>query len=439
MAFSSPLSLDSFPRAILHIDGDAFFASCEQARNPSYKGKPLITGKERGIASSLSYEAKAAGVKRGMSLSEIKKLCPQVIVLPSDYETYSLLSKRLFQIVRRYTSDVEEYSIDECFADLTGLRRPLRMNYTQIAEKIQKDLAVELGFTFSIGLGPNKIIAKLGSKWKKPAGLTVIPAKQIHLYIEKTPVDKIWGIGAQTSAYLNKERVFTALEFARKNEEWVRNRLSKPFYEIWQELNGRFVLPLETKEKDDYASIQKVKTFTPPSSDPVFVFSQLCKNVENACMKARRYKLEATRLYFFLKTQDFSYLGAEIKLNRQSAFPNEIVGVIKPVFDDIFNPANQYRATGICIYKLKAQGNLQLDLFGEALKIDKMRSVFESVDAIRNKYGKHTVCLGSSYLANKFAAHLDERGDLSERSKFLLPGETQRKRLGIPMFLGEVT
>ena len=122
MSSSGPLSIDSFPRAILHIDGDAFFASCEQARNPSFKGKPLITGKERGIASSLSYEAKDAGAKRGMRLSEIKKLCPGVIILPSDYETYSLLSKRFFAIVRRFTNEVEEYSIDECFADLTGLQ-----------------------------------------------------------------------------------------------------------------------------------------------------------------------------------------------------------------------------------------------------------------------------------------------------------------------------
>ena len=153
MPYSPPLSLHSFPRAIVHIDGDAFFASCEQARNPSFQGKPLITGKERGIASSLSYEAKALGVKRGMRLSDIKKLCPNVIILPSDYETYSLLSKRLFEIVRRYTSEVEEYSIDECFADLTGLRRPLRMNYTQIAERIQKDLSRGIGLYFFSGTG----------------------------------------------------------------------------------------------------------------------------------------------------------------------------------------------------------------------------------------------------------------------------------------------
>jgi len=139
-----PLILSYYPRAIMHIDGDAFFASCEQSRNPALKGKPVITGKERGIAASLSYEAKEKGVKRGMRLSEIKETCPNVIMLPSDYETYSLLSKRFFTIVRRYTPDVEEYSIDECFADLTGLQRPLNMTYLQIAEKIQKDLEIRI-------------------------------------------------------------------------------------------------------------------------------------------------------------------------------------------------------------------------------------------------------------------------------------------------------
>ena len=155
-----PLSINSFGRAILHIDGDAFFAACEQSRDPSLKGKPVITGKERGIAASMSYEAKAMGVKRGMRLFEIKKICPAAILLPSDYETYSLLSKRFYTIVRRYTPEIEEYGIDECFADITGLRRPLRMSYPKIAEKIKEDLDKELGFTFSVGLGPNKTIAK---------------------------------------------------------------------------------------------------------------------------------------------------------------------------------------------------------------------------------------------------------------------------------------
>src|SRR5215216_1539976 len=199
-----PLTLSSYPHAILHIDGDAFFASCEQASNPELKGKPVVTGKERGIAASMSYEAKARGVVRGMRISDIKKVCPDVILLPSDYETYSLLSKRFYAIVRRFTSEVEEYSIDECFADITGYRRVYRASYKQIAERIKQTLDRELGFTFSVGLAPNKVLAKVGSKWKKPSGLTAISGRDIHLYLEHLPVEKVWGIGHNTTAFLAK-------------------------------------------------------------------------------------------------------------------------------------------------------------------------------------------------------------------------------------------
>jgi DNA polymerase IV len=139
----------------------------------------------------MSYEAKARGVTRGMRLSEIKKRCPDAIILPSDYETYSLLSQRLFAIVRRYTPEVEEYSIDECFADLTGLRRPLRLSYEQMAQQMKHDLDTELGCTFSVGLAPNKVVAKIASKWQKPSGFTAIPGRDIHLFLKAIPAGKV--------------------------------------------------------------------------------------------------------------------------------------------------------------------------------------------------------------------------------------------------------
>jgi DNA polymerase-4/DNA polymerase V len=215
----------------------------------------------------MSYEAKARGVTRGMMLSDIRKVCPDAIILPSDYETYSLFSKRMYNIVRRYTSEVEEYSIDECFADITGLRRPLHMSYEQIAEAIKHDLDTELGMTFSIGLGPNKLLAKVGSKWKKPSGLTVIPAYRAQEFLGKLNVGKIWGIGPQTTAFLGKFGVVTALDFALKQKEWVITNMSKPYQEIWHELRGEFVYPLNRLEKHDYQRISKTKTFTPPSKD----------------------------------------------------------------------------------------------------------------------------------------------------------------------------
>jgi DNA polymerase-4 len=281
------LSLNQFPRAIAHIDGDAFFASVEQAMDPRLRGRPVVTGKERGIASSMSYEAKARGVTRGMPLHEIRRLCPECVILPSDYETYSLFSVRMFDIVRRYTEDVEEYSIDECFADLTGLRRSLKMTYREMAERIKADLDGELGMTFSVGLAPTKVLAKIGSKWKKPSGLTVIFGRHIEEYLAALPVEKVWGIGPQTSAFLAKHRIMTALDYARRDEAWVKRHLSKPYQEIWHELRGTPIYPVMVAKKTEYKSIGKTKTFTPPSTDRAFVLAQLPKNVENACIKAR--------------------------------------------------------------------------------------------------------------------------------------------------------
>lgn len=189
---------------ILHIDADSFFVACEITRLPALKGKPVATGLERGIVSSLSYEAKALGVKRGMPFFQVKKICPDIVFLASDYEMYSLYSCRMLEIVRRFSPQVEEYSIDECFVDLSGLQRSLKMSYLKIAGEIKECLDKELGFSFSLGLAPNKVLAKLASNWQKPSGLTEIRLADIKYYLDKTSVAKLWGIGPQTSAYLSK-------------------------------------------------------------------------------------------------------------------------------------------------------------------------------------------------------------------------------------------
>jgi DNA polymerase-4/DNA polymerase V len=364
---SQPLTLTSYPHAILHIDGDAFFASCEQAGNPKLKGKPVVTGKERGIAASMSYEAKARGVVRGMRIRDILKVCPEVVLLPSDYETYSLLSKRFYAIVRRFTSEVEEYSIDELFADITGYRRLYRGSYEQIAARIKQTLDRELGFTFSVGLAPNKVLAKVGSKWKKPSGLTAIPGRDIHLYLAQLPVEKLWGVGHNTAAFLQKHGIRTSLEYAHASEQWVRANLTKPFYQIWQELNGQHVMQLDTKEKVSYASIQKMKTFTPPSSDGAFLFAQLSKNIENACIKARRYTLAAKSAVIFVRTQDFRDQGLEVRFSQTTNFPTDIIAAVRPLFAELLRPGLRYRSTGVVLEGLAEVQRGQLDLFGESL------------------------------------------------------------------------
>ncbi len=436
-------SLRSFPRAILHIDGDSFFAACEVAKDPSLRGKAVITGKERGIVSACTYEAKARGVKRGMALHEVRKVCPDAIILPSDYETYSLFSNRMYEIVRRYTPTVEEYSIDECFADLTGLRRTLRMPYAKIAARLQDELERDLGLSFSIGVAPTKVLAKVGSKWKKPHGLTLIPLSAAESFLRKTPTVGVWGIGPNTAAYLQQLGVKTAYEYAKKDEAWIQKNMAKPYREIWHELNGQVVYELDTEGRESYQSISKTKTFTPPSSDPRFVGAQLSKNVENACIKARRWGLATTEIFFFLKTQEFKYHGCEIKLSHATCIPSEILSAVREYFLKVFKKGTLYRATGIVLMKLQDANNTQLDLFGSVLKTEAAKSVYASLDEICGKYGKHAVFLGSSFHAmapqlSKVAHHAPiAREEKPQRHRELFRGETARRRLGVAS-LGEV-
>jgi DNA polymerase-4/DNA polymerase V len=430
---NQPLNIRSWPKGILHIDADAFFASCEQAINPKLKGKPVITGKERGIVAAASYEAKAMGIKRGVRLSDVKKVCHDAIILPSDYETYSLFSVRMFEILRRFSPDVEEYSIDEAFVDMTGLRRSFHGSYEMIAGKIQETIENELGITVSVGVSISKVIAKIGSKHKKPHGLTVIPGKRIHTYLSDLPVEKVWGIGSNTSEFLRKFGIFTALEFARKDENFIKQHLSKPYQEIWHELNGRSVYHVVNESKSSYQSISKTKTFTPPSSDEGFVFAQLSKNLENACIKARRYGLAGTRLIIFLRRQDFRNVGIELKLNRPTAYPAEMFEVFKEGFNRVYLPDTPHRQTGVVLAGLVPEHKVQLTLYDETAKIEKMAKIYKTVDGLSKKFGKHTVQHASSLPAKLQVQHEGERGDIPKRKIDLFKGENRRQRLGLPM------
>jgi len=428
-------SLTSWPRAILHIDGDAFFTSCEEAIHPELKGKAIVTGGERGIVACASYAAKGMGVRRGVPLHEARRLCPALVALPSDYETYSLFSRRMFNILRRFTPQVEEYSIDEAFADLSGMRRALRASYETIALKIQHEIDRELGITVSTGLSITKVLAKVASKHRKPRGFTVIPGRAIAAYLADLPVEKIWGIGPATTQYLAKLGVRTALDFARLPERTVQERLTKPGVEIWRELRGDLVYPVLAEEKSVYASIGKTKTFAPPTSDGDYLFAQLLRNLESACTKARRHGLAPHRVAAFLRKQNFDTEGREAKLNRPSALPLEIAAVLRGLFDELYRRRESYRATGVVLLDLGQDSPVQYALFEDPLKAERVRDLYAAVDLLSDRYGKHTLHLGASHPIEVLGK--GRRGAPTIREQTLLFGETRRKHLGIPLFRPE--
>ena len=421
----------AWPQAIIHIDGDAFFTSCEEALHPELRGRALVTGGERGIVACASYAAKRRGVSRGVPLHEARRLCPDLVVLPSDYETYSLFSQRLFAILRRFTPQVEEYSIDEAFADITGLRRPLRGSYEAIGARIKETVSRELGLSVSLGLSITKVLAKIASKHQKPNGLTIITGRDIPNFLHDLPLEAVWGIGHATSNFLRKQGIGTALDFARLPEERIMKNFSKPLREIWSELRGDSLYTVIPEPKDSYASISKTKTFAPPRTDRDYLFAQLFRNLESACIKARRHSLAPRKLEIFLKTQDFRYAGTGARLSRPSAHPLEYGTIIKDLFQAVHEPGRLYRSTGVILLDLKPDRTIQYNLFEDPLKVERVERLYEAADLLARKFGKHTLYLGSSHPLEREGA--GKRGNPTARSKTRLPGETHRKHLGLPL------
>ncbi|MBY0310358.1 DNA polymerase IV [Patescibacteria group bacterium] len=412
---------------------DSFFASCEQQRDPKLRGVPVCIGQERGIATAMSSEAKSAGVTRGMRLADIKKVCPECIILPSDYETFGLYSLRLFEIVRKYSDDVEEYSIDEAFADITGMRRSLKMTYEEIITQIKYEIDTKMGTVCSIGLAPSKTLAKIASKWQKPNGLTIISGKRAQYFLKEVPIGKVWGIGDKTEQFLTSKGIHTALQFAYLPEEWITRNLTKPHYETWCELRGQAVKTLQTEPIDEYHTISKTKTFTPASNNQSEVFSRLCKNVENACRKARRYGLVSKHISFGLKTQNFIHHGRELKLQYPTADPITFIKYIEPLFSEVFSFNLKYRTTHFSLHGLAADAG-QLDLFGNQVVETKRNEMYSVIDKISAQHGKHTVHLGISDSAIHKKEHESPRSESAWRKKpeNWLPGETARRRVNIP-------
>ncbi len=386
------------------MDGDAFFVGVEVAKNPKLRGLPVVTGEEKGIVSALSYEAKALGVTRGLPIFMLKKQFPKVIILPGDYVSYAKYSKDMFDIVRRYSDAVEEYSIDECFADLTGLDRTLKMSYLEIAETIKREIRRELDLSVSIGIAPTKVLSKIASKWRKPDGLTLIEPNSISIesFLKEVSIGKVWGIGRNTSEFLVKKGVKTAFDFYSKDLNWIKENLAKPYEVIWHELHGLIINQIDPNPKIEYSSIQKTRSFHPASNDELFLFSQLSKHIEDACTKARHFNLITERVSFFLKSRNFQYFTYSFDLTIPTNAPEIIISLARKFFDKVYNKNIMYRTVGVRLYELSSGEIRQNGLFNNDSRSDKFELIHKNIDIIESKYGRRVVYLASTHNAVKY-------------------------------------
>jgi DNA polymerase-4 len=191
-------------RRILHIDMDAFYASVEQRDDPALRGKPLVVGgqpHQRGVVAAASYEARAFGVHSAMSMAKAVRLCPSLVIVRPDFARYKATSSAVFAIFREVTPLVEPLSLDEAYLDVTenAWKEPLA---TSVARRLKQRIRADTGLTASAGVAPNKFLAKIASGWKKPDGLTVISPDRVEPFLQRLPVDALWGVGPVTAKKL---------------------------------------------------------------------------------------------------------------------------------------------------------------------------------------------------------------------------------------------
>ncbi len=419
---------------VLHVDGDAFFVGCELTRRPELVGLPVVTGgpaqpggrsgRERGIASAMSYEAKALGITRGMPVFQIRQKFPQVVVLGSDFELYEHMANRMYEIVRRHSTCVEEYSIDECFSLISSAKGNPAQELEEekdIATKIKRELQTELGMTFGVGLAPTKVLAKLASKRDKPNGLVLTDASNFARELYDMKIEKIWGAGPRTCALLRAYGVDTVGKFATLPESFLHQHFASPIHDLWLEVRGVSVLGVGTGDERKHStssrpdgtprgkrkSIQKTRTFHPNTSDSNILFSHLAKNIENACTYARALGLATGVVNIFILTSDFKYRGVDIKLASFTSSPEDILPTARKMLSTLMRPGEVYRKTGVTLLgltKAKLSGSVQ-DLFGDYIKSNNQQELYKTVDNINEEWGGRVLALASTMQARK--AHTD--------------------------------
>ena len=260
-------------RIILHIDMDSFFASVEVLKHPEYLGKPVIVGadpkrgKGRGVVSTCSYEARVFGVRSGMPISEAYRRCPEGIYLPVNYRLYSEVSGRIMEILRGYADAFEQVSIDEAFLDLSsiGSYEAARVR----ALHIQMEIAEKEGLSSSIGIGPNKLVAKIASDFHKPGGITVVRPEEVGAFLSPLPVRTIPGIGKKTEEELHQMGIITIGDLAAAGVQELAARFGKGGISMYLLAHGQD--EREVREDRDQRSISREMTFEKDTADPLLL------------------------------------------------------------------------------------------------------------------------------------------------------------------------
>lgn len=385
--------LGAVPRVVMHLDMNAFFASVEQRTNPALRGKPVavIGSAERTVVTTASYEARSWGVKTGMNKYEAKRCCPPLIFVVGNNRKYIDTSVRVLEILKHYSPTVEVYSIDEAFVDLSGV--DIFGTPEELAGSVKERIRAELGLTCSVGIAPNKLLAKLASDMEKPDGLVVIGPDEVAGVLEELPVGELWGIGPRLTAHLRAMGVRTCGELGRFPVSILRKRfgiIGERLKLMGRGVDTGPVVPLGTDE--DAKSVGHSMTLPSDISERRVIKRYLLKLSEMVAARARRHGLTGSKVCLTIRYPDFYTFGRMKTLAGPTNDTHTIYRAAVSVLQSI-RLRSAVRLLGISISGI-TKGPLQIPLFD----MDRRReSLLKALDSVNGHFGDFTLTWGTLF------------------------------------------
>jgi len=394
---------------IAHVDADAFFASALQRKYPKLRGKPLLAlGMGGGCVIAASYEAKAFGVKTGMPLADARKLCPQALSMPSDFDEALLASQQIESVLRDQCPIVEQMSVDEWYLDLQSLQGGVPSDLQKWGKDTQADVLRKTGLTVSIGVGTSKLLAKMAGEYKKPAGVTVLENTLVHIekFLRDRPAEAIPGIGRKRSLHTQSHGWRTAWDIAIANPESIVHLFGRPGHDLQRELLGEMVEKVEEDTRPP-KSISRCRSFR-GTNDRELVFAQLLHHLTYTLLKMRRQDLACTHVAVWLRTGDYEHYGKDIRLPQPLDTEEQLLPYILQCFRRLYNERQRYTQVGFALTGLVPRGAAQYSLFEDTQKVNEGEEMQKALDTLHDRFGREIVKRGSA-----MAIKTDQRKKLS--------------------------
>lgn len=382
-------------KQIIHLDMDAFYPSVEVLDNPSLKGKAVIVGggKERGVVSSASYEARKFGVHSAQPIAKAIRLCPNGIYLPVRMSRYKEISDKVFAIFNRFTPLVEPLSIDEAFLDVTGSTR-LFGRSIDIAKKIKQAVVEEIGLTASAGIAPSKFVAKIASDMDKPDGLTVVLPDEVRSFLDPLPIKKMWGVGKVTQRTLSYLNIHTFRDLSQTSLKVLEKEFGKYGLKMHQLSMG-----IDTRDVEPYhnaKSIGNERTFTEDIICLDLAQKELLSLANKVAHRMRKHNVEGKTVTLKVKYSDFVLVTRSVTLTDASDDEFEIYRQTCDLLKKTDVGRRAIRLLGISVSQLNFLGpGDQLNLFDENKDSKKMKKLHRALDSLYEKHGKKSVMPGT--------------------------------------------